>query len=74
MLQEAEAGAKGADPARRHGVSEAMIDNWQASLGGLAVSEPRRLRAAESVKAKLERLLAESVLDNAILKDLLGKV
>jgi putative transposase len=59
-LREAEAGAKTADLARKHGVSEATLYNWKAKYGGLEVSEAKRL-------------LAEAMLDNAGLKDLLSK-
>jgi putative transposase len=47
VLWEAEAGAKAADLARRHGVSEATLYNWKAKYGGLEVSETKRLRALE---------------------------
>ena len=61
MLKEAQAGAKTADPARRHGgVSEATIYNWKAKYGGLKVSEARRLRELESENAKLNRADAQS--------------
>lgn len=73
VLKEAEAGAKTADLARRHGVSEATIYNWEAKYGGLEVSEARRLRELEGETAKLKRLLADSMLDNVALKDLLAK-
>jgi putative transposase len=73
VLKEAEAGAKTADLARRHGVSEATIYNWRAKYGGLEVSEARRLRKLESENAKLKRLLADTMLDNVALKDLLSK-
>ncbi|WP_143737079.1 IS3 family transposase [Erythrobacter tepidarius] len=73
VLKEAEAGAKTADLARRHGVSEATIYNWKAKYGGLEVSEARRLRELESENAKLKRLLADTMLDNVALKDLLFK-
>ena len=73
VLKEAEAGAKTGELARRHGVSEATIYNWKAKYGGLEVSEARRLRALEDENAKLKRLLAETMLDNAGLKDLLAK-
>jgi len=59
--------------ARRHGVSEATIYNWKAKYGGLEVSEAKRLRTLEDENAKLKRLLAEAMLDNAGLKDLLAK-
>ncbi|MBK6493470.1 MAG: IS3 family transposase [Sphingomonadales bacterium] len=73
VLKEADAGAKTADLARRHGVSEATIYNWKSKYGGLEVSEARRLRELESENAKLKRLLADTMLDNVALKDLLGK-
>src|SRR3546814_673208 len=73
VLKEVEAGAKTADLARRHGVSEATIYNWKAKYGGLEVSEAKRLRSLEDENAKLKRLLAGAMLANAALKDLLGK-
>ncbi|MDB5577050.1 MAG: putative transposase [Bradyrhizobium sp.] len=73
VLKEAEAGAKTADLARKHGVSEATLYNWKAKYGGLEVSEAKRLRALEDENARLKRLLAEAMLDNGGLKDLLTK-
>ncbi|WP_420874046.1 IS3 family transposase [Novosphingobium olei] len=73
VLREAEAGAKTADLARKHGVSEATLYNWKAKYGGLEVSEAKRLRALEDENGRLKRLLADAMLDNAGLKDLLGK-
>jgi putative transposase len=73
VLKEAEAGARTGELARRHGVSEATIYNWMAKYGGLEVSEAKRLRALEDENAKLKRLLAETMLDNVGLKDLLAK-
>lgn len=55
-------------------MSPATFYKLKAKYGGLEVSEARRLRLLEEENSKLKRLLAESVLDNAILKDLLGKV
>jgi putative transposase len=73
VLKEAEAGAKTGDLARRHGISEATIYNWKAKYGGMEVSEAKRLRSLEDENAKLKRLLADAMLDNAALKDLLAK-
>lgn len=73
MLKEAKAGVKTADLARRHGISEATIYNWKVRYGGMEVSEAKRLRSLEGENAKLKRLLADTMLDNAALKDLLGK-
>ena len=73
VLREAEAGAKTGDLARKHGVSEATLYNWKAKYGGLEVSEAKRLRAPEDENGRLKRLLADAMLDNAGLKDLLAK-
>ena len=73
ILKEHEAGAKTADVCRKHGVSEATFYNWKAKYGGLEVSEAKRLKAMESENARLKKLLADALLDNAALKDLLAK-
>ena len=73
ILKEHEAGAKTADVCRKHGVSEATFYNWKAKYGGLEVSEAKRLKAMESENARLKKLLADAMLDNAALKDLLEK-
>ena len=67
VLKEAEAGAKTADLARRHGVSEATIYNWKSKYGGLEVSEARRLSTLEEENNRLKKLLAEAMLDNVVL-------
>ena len=58
---------------RKHGISSPTFYKWKAKFGGLDVSEARRLRALEDENAKLKRLLADAMLDNSALKDLLGK-
>ena len=73
VLREAEAGAKTADLCRRHGISAATFYNWKAKFGGMDVSEAKRLRALEDENAKLKRLLADAMLDQAALKELLSK-
>ena len=73
VLKEHEAGAKTADLARKHGVSEATLYNWKAKYGGMDVSDAKRLRSLEEENRKLKKLLAESMLDQAALKELLSK-
>ena len=73
VLREHEAGAKTADLARKHGVSEATLYNWKAKYGGMDVSEARRLRQLEDENARLKKLLAEQMLDAAALRELLAK-
>ena len=73
VLREQEAGLKTADLCRKHGISEATFYAWKAKYGGLAVSEAKRLRTLEDENGRLKRLLAEAMLDNAVLKDLAAK-
>lgn len=62
-----------ADVCRKHGISSATFYKWMAKYGGLQVSDARRLRTLEDENAKLKRLLAEAMLDNAVLKDVAAK-
>jgi putative transposase len=73
VLREHDAGMKTADLCRKHGISDATLYNWKAKYGGLNVSEAARLRTLEDENRRLKKLLAEAVLDNAALKDLLAK-
>lgn len=73
ILKEHELGAKAADLARKHGISEATLYNWKAKYGGLTVSEAKRLKTLEDENGKLKKLLADAMLDNAALKELLSK-
>jgi putative transposase len=73
ILKEHEAGKPVSELCRKHGVSDASIYKWKAKYGGMDVSEAKRLKTLEDENTKLKRLLADAMLDNAALKDLLGK-
>jgi putative transposase len=73
VLREHDAGAKTEEVCRWHGISSATFYKWKSKYGGLEVSDARRLKALEDENRRLKKLLAESMLDNAALKDLLGK-
>jgi putative transposase len=73
ILREQEAGARTADVCRKHGISDATFYKWKAKYGGLDVSDAWRLKALEAENAKLKKLLAEAMLDNAMLKDIAAK-
>jgi putative transposase len=73
VLREQEAGGATADVCRRHGISPATFYKWKAQYGGLQVSEARRLRVLEAENARLKKLLADAMLDNAMLKDVASK-
>lgn len=73
LLKEAEAGMKVAEVCRKHGISDATYYNWKAKYGGMTVAEAQRLKALEAENAKLKKLLAESMLDNAALKDIVHR-
>ena len=73
ILKEGEAGLAPAELCRRHGISDATFYTWRKKYGGMEVSEAKRLRALEDENGKLKRMLADAMLDNVALKDLLGK-
>ena len=73
ILREQEQGMATAEVCRRHGVSSATFFKWKARFGGMDVSDARRLKVLEDENAKLKKLLAEAMLDVAMLKDLNGK-
>ena len=70
MIREQEAGLKTSEVCRKYGISDATFYKYKAKYGGMTVSDGRKLRALEAENARLKRLLAEAVLDNAALKDL----
>ena len=73
VLREHEAGAATSDVCRKHGISSATFYKWKAKFGGMEVSDAKKLRALEAENNQLKKLLAEAMLDNAILKDVNSK-
>jgi putative transposase len=73
ILKEQEAGHRTADVCRRHGIAEGTFYKWKAKYGGLEVSDARRLKVLEEENGRLKKLLAETMLDNAVLRDLNSK-
>jgi putative transposase len=73
ILNEQATGTPVAELCRKHGMSDATFYTWKSKYGGLEVSEAKRLRALEGENAKLKRLLADAMLDNTALKELLGR-
>ena len=73
VLREHEVGAKTADLARKHGVSEATLYNWKAKYGGMDVSDAKKLKQLEDENRRLKHIVAEQALDIAALKGVLGK-
>jgi putative transposase len=73
VLKEHQAGIAPADLCRKHGISEATFYNWRSRHGGMEVSGARRLKSLEDENRRLKKLLAESMLDVATLKEALGK-
>ena len=73
ILREQEAGAKTADVCRKYGISSATFYKWKGKYSGLDVSDAKRLRAFEDENSKLKRLLADAMLDNAMLKEIAAK-
>jgi putative transposase len=73
ILREQEAGAKTVEVCRKHGISDATFYKWKAKYGGMEVSDTRRLKALEDENTKLKKLLAEAMLDNAMLRDVASR-
>ena len=73
VLREQEAGAAVKEIIRRHGISEQTFYRWKSKYGGLEASDVRRLKELEAENAKLKRLLADAMLDNAALKDVVSR-
>ena len=73
VLKEHQVGIPVAELCRKHGISDATFYNWRSRYGGLEVSDARRLKGLEEENRKLKKLLAESMLDVATLREALGK-
>lgn len=73
VLREQEAGAATAEVCRRHGISTATFYKWKAKFGGMDVSDAKRLRSLEEESSRLKKLLADTMLDNAMLKEIASK-
>ena len=73
MIKEQEAGLPTAELCRKHGLSPATFYKLKAKFGGMDLSDAKRLKQLEDENAKLKRLVADVMLDNVVLKDLLGK-
>jgi putative transposase len=73
ILREQEAGAKTVEVCRKHGISDATFYKWKARYRGTEISDARRLKALEDENAKLKKLLAEAMLDNAMLRDVAAR-
>ena len=73
ILREQEAGMKVSDLCRKHGISEPTFYAWKSKFGGMSVPDARRLKQLEEENARLKKLLAEAMLDNAVLKDITAR-
>ncbi len=73
MIKEQEAGMPTAEVCRRHGLSPATFYKLKSKYGGMDVSDAARLKSLAEENTKLKRLLADTMLDNVVLKDLLRK-
>ncbi len=73
ILKEHQADLSASDLRRQHGISDATFYKWRSKYGGMEVSEARKLKVLEEENRKLKKLLAEQMLDNSTLKEMLGK-
>ena len=73
MIKEQEAGVPTAEVCRKHGLSQGRFYKYKSKYGGMEVSDVAKMRSLEDENARLKRLLADAMLDNMVLKGLLGK-
>ena len=73
FLREADAGVAVKELCRRHGFSDASYYLWRRKFGGLEVSDAKRLKALEQENARLKKLLAEALLEQAVTQEVLRK-
>ena len=73
MIKEQESGIATAEVCRKHGISPASFYKYKSKFGGMDVSDAKKLKALESENAKLKKLLAEQMLNNAMLRDVNSK-
>ena len=73
ILKEHQAGLPAAELCRKYGVSSATFYKWRSKYGGMEVSDARKLKGLEDENRRLKKLLAESMLDVATLRELLAK-
>ena len=73
ILREQEAGMRTTDVCRKHGISSPTFYAWKAKYGGMDVSQARKLKVLEEENGRLKRLLADAMLDNAVLKEVAAK-
>ena len=73
MIKEQETGIPTAEVCRKHGLCQGTFYKYQSKYGGMEVSDVAKMRSLEDESARLKRLLADTMLDNVVLKDLLGK-
>ena len=73
MIKEQEAGLPTSELCLKHWLSPATFYKFKAKYGGMDLSDAKRLKQIEDENAKLKRLLADAMLGNVVLKDLLGK-
>lgn len=73
ILKQAQAGMKIVDLCRTHGISDATFYNWRTKFGGMEASDAKRLKVLEDENKKLKQMLADTMLENRAIKDVLSK-
>ena len=72
-MKEHQAGQSAAELCRKHGISDATFYKWRSKYGGMEVSDAKKLKSLEDENRRLKKLLAEQMLDNSTLKEMLTK-
>ena len=73
IVKEVDGGATWAEVTRRHGISRETLRRWRAKYRGMSLDEAKRLQSLEDENRRLKKLVADLSLDNALLKDVVGR-
>ena len=72
-MKEGKAGTPVSELCRKHGISDARYYTWKTKYAGMTANDLNRLKPLEEENRRLKQIVAEQVLDNRALKELLSK-
>ena len=69
ILRQADGGDTAQAICREHNISEQTFYRWKKKYGDMELADAKRLKAWEKENAELKKMLAESMLENRVLKE-----
>ena len=76
ILRQADGGETAQSVCREHNISELSEQTfyrWKKKYGDMELADAKRLKALEKENAELKKMLAESMLENRVLKEVNAK-